>query len=200
MNPGMNVIAAMRARRRLVDVGVVVFCLGLLGYALFLQYFRGLDPCPLCLFQRIAIIGLTIAYFLAALVADGWRLLRVVVSLLIGLVAIAGSGVAIRHLYIQSLPPGHAIELVAQASLGTRERVVLVRVGGHELLLGVAAGSVRTLLVLGDSVAVAADAAARAASPAASTGTAPTDTAAGGTAPPSFAAALRAVVARSFGR
>lgn len=106
MNPGMNVIAAMRARRRLVDVGVVVFCLGLLGYALFLQYFRGLDPCPLCLFQRIAIIGLTIAYFLAALVADGWRLLRVVVSLLIGLVAIAGSGVAIRHLYIQSLPPG----------------------------------------------------------------------------------------------
>lgn len=102
----MNLIAVMRARRRLVDVGVLVFCLGLLGYALFLQYYRGLDPCPLCLFQRIAIIGLTISYFLAALVADGWRVLRVVVSVLIGLVALAGSGVAIRHLYIQSLPPG----------------------------------------------------------------------------------------------
>jgi len=102
----MNLIAAMRARRRLVDVGVVVFCLGMLGYALFLQYYRGLDPCPLCLFQRIAIIGLTVACFLAALVADGWRVLRVVVSVLIGLVALAGSGVAIRHLYIQSLPPG----------------------------------------------------------------------------------------------
>lgn len=102
----MKLMAAMRARRRVVNAGVVVFCLGLLGYALFLQYFRGLDPCPLCLFQRIAVIGLTLAFVLAALVADGWRLLRVAVSLLIGLVALAGSGVAIRHLYIQSLPPG----------------------------------------------------------------------------------------------
>ena len=102
----MNLIAAMRARRRLVDIGVVVFCLALLGYALFLQYYRGLDPCPLCLFQRIAIIGLTVAFLLAALVADGWRMLRGVVSVLIGLVALGGSGVAIRHLYIQSLPPG----------------------------------------------------------------------------------------------
>jgi disulfide bond formation protein DsbB len=85
----MNLIAVMRARRRLVDVGVVAFCLALLGYALFLQYYRGLDPCPLCLFQRIAIIGLTVAYFLAALVADRWRAPRVVVSVLIGLVALA---------------------------------------------------------------------------------------------------------------
>lgn len=102
----MNLIAAMRARRRLVDAGVLVFCLGLLAYALYLQYYRGLEPCPLCLFQRIAIIGLAGAYFLATLVADGWRVLRGIVSVLIGLVAVAGSGVAIRHLYIQSLPPG----------------------------------------------------------------------------------------------
>ncbi len=127
-------------------------------------------------------------------------LLRVVVSLALVLAAVGGAAWVLRRMRGLGTGAGHAIELVAQASLGTRERVVLVRVGGHELLLGVAAGSVRTLLVLGDSVAVAADAAARAASPAASTGTAPTDTAAGGTAPPSFAAALRAVVARSFGR
>jgi disulfide bond formation protein DsbB len=102
----MSLLGALRARRRLVDAGVVVFCLGLLGFALYLQYYRGLDPCPLCLFQRIAVIGLTIAFALAGLVADGWRVLRAIVSALIGLVAIAGSGVAIRHLYIQSLPPG----------------------------------------------------------------------------------------------
>jgi protein dithiol:quinone oxidoreductase len=102
----MNLLSAMRARRRLVNVGVVVFCLGLLGYALFLQYHRGLDPCPLCLFQRIAIICLTVAFALAALVADGWRVLRRIVAVLIGLVSLSGAGVAIRHLYIQSLPPG----------------------------------------------------------------------------------------------
>ncbi len=99
-------IAVLRARRRLVNGAVVVFCLGLLGYALFLQHYRGLDPCPLCLFQRVAVIALTVAFALAALVADGWRLARIVVSVLIGLVAAGGAGVAIRHLYIQSLPPG----------------------------------------------------------------------------------------------
>lgn len=102
----MNLIAALRARRRLVNVGVVVFCLGLLGYGLFLQHYRGLEPCPLCVFQRIAIIGLAVAFALAVPVADGWRAMRRVVAVLIGLVAVAGSGVAIRHLYIQSLPPG----------------------------------------------------------------------------------------------
>jgi protein dithiol:quinone oxidoreductase len=102
----MDLIAALRARRRLVNIGVVVFCLGLLGYALYLQHYRGLEPCPLCVFQRIAIIGLTVAFALAVPVADAWRGLRRVVSVLIGLVAAAGSGVAIRHLYIQSLPPG----------------------------------------------------------------------------------------------
>ncbi len=61
----MNLIAALRARRRLVNVGVVVFCLGLLGYGLFLQHYRGLEPCPLCVFQRIAIIGLAVAFALA---------------------------------------------------------------------------------------------------------------------------------------
>jgi protein dithiol:quinone oxidoreductase len=102
----MDLIAALRARRRLVNIGVVVFCLGLLGYALYLQHYRGLEPCPLCVFQRIAIIGLTVAFALAVPVADAWRGLRRVVSVLIGLVAAAGAGVAIRHLYIQSLPPG----------------------------------------------------------------------------------------------
>jgi flagellar protein FliO/FliZ len=142
-------------------------------------------------------------------------LLRVVLSLALVLAAVAGSAWLLRRMRGLGGAAGRAIELVAQASLGTRERVVLVRVGGHELLLGVAAGSVRTLLVLGDSVAVAADAAARAAAPAASAGiasagtasaltasalSAPAGAAAGGAAPPSFGAALRAALARSLGR
>ncbi|MFO1401150.1 MAG: flagellar biosynthetic protein FliO [Steroidobacteraceae bacterium] len=123
-------------------------------------------------------------------------LLRVVVSLALVLAAVAAAGWVLRRMRGLGTGDGRAIELVAQAALGSRERVVLVRVGGHELLLGVAAGSVRTLLVLGDSVAVAADAAARTA--ASASASAPATAAAA--APPSFAAALRAVVARSFGR
>jgi hypothetical protein len=68
-------------------------------------------------------------------------------------------------------------------------------VGGHERRLGVAAGCVRTLLVLGDSVAVAAEAAARATS-----GTLSRQSAVASDAPPSFASAFRAALARSLGK
>ena len=99
-------LGAVRARRRQFDAGLLLICLAMLAYALFLQYQRGLEPCPLCIFQRIAVIGLAVGFALAALIADGWRVLRGIVSVLLGLVAVAGAGVAIRHLYIQSLPPG----------------------------------------------------------------------------------------------
>ena len=43
-------------------------CVGLMGYALYSQYVDGLQPCPLCVFQRIAVIGLGIAFFIGAVV------------------------------------------------------------------------------------------------------------------------------------
>lgn len=115
-------------------------------------------------------------------------LLRVVLSLALVLAAVVGSAWLMRRLRGVGGGDGRAIEVLAQAALGTRERAVLIRVGGHELLLGVAAGSVRTLLVLGDSVAVAA----------AASGTTATSTAAAP--PPSFATALRTLLARSVGK
>jgi disulfide bond formation protein DsbB len=81
-------------------------CVAMLAYALFLQHYRGLEPCPLCIFQRMAVIGLGVTFALAGLVPDASRVLRAIVSGLIALVALSGAGIAIRHLYIQSLPPG----------------------------------------------------------------------------------------------
>lgn len=51
--------------------------------------------------------------------------------------------------------PG-SLQVLAQVPLGARERAVLLRVGGQQLLIGVAPGSVRTLHVLED-VAAAPD-------------------------------------------
>jgi flagellar protein FliO/FliZ len=118
-------------------------------------------------------------------------LLRVVVSLALVLAAVVAAAWLMRRLRGVGGTDGRAIEVLAQASLGARERAVLIRVGGHELLLGVAAGSVRTLLVLGDSVAVAAAGAGAAGAAGASAAT---------TAPPSFAAALRTLLARSMSK
>jgi len=119
-------------------------------------------------------------------------LLRVVVSLALVLAAIVASAWLMRRLRGAGAAGGRGIEILAQAALGARERAVLVRVGGHELLLGVAAGSVRTLLVLGDTIAGASQA-----SPAPPAGV-PAPRAAGADTPPSFATALRTLLARSL--
>ncbi|MDP5052889.1 MAG: flagellar biosynthetic protein FliO, partial [Congregibacter sp.] len=47
-----------------------------------------------------------------------------------------------------------ALRVIASASVGQREKVVLLEVGGEQLLIGVAPGAVRTLHVLKEPVAV----------------------------------------------
>lgn len=102
----MSLLRSLRLYRRGTNAALLLACIAMLVYALFLQYYRGLQPCPLCMFQRFAVVGLALVFALALMAADNWELLRRVVAVLLGLVAAAGAGVAIRHLYIQSLPPG----------------------------------------------------------------------------------------------
>ncbi|MDH3977704.1 MAG: disulfide bond formation protein B, partial [Gammaproteobacteria bacterium] len=37
-------------------------CLGLMGFALFAQYVLGMEPCPLCTFQRLAVIFMGVVF------------------------------------------------------------------------------------------------------------------------------------------
>lgn len=79
-------------------------CAALMAYALFAQYALDLEPCPLCVFQRVAVIGLGVVFVLAAM--QGPRLTgRRVYAALILVAAGAGAGVAGRHLWLQNLPP-----------------------------------------------------------------------------------------------
>jgi protein dithiol:quinone oxidoreductase len=76
-----------------------------MAYALYAQYDLRLDPCPLCIFQRIGVILLGLAFLAAALHHPrGWG--RRAYALLIALCALITAGLAARHLYVQSLPPG----------------------------------------------------------------------------------------------
>lgn len=99
-------IAALAAHRRTVCLAAALVCAALIGYALYTQYYQGLDPCPLCLFQRIGMIALGAALLLAALPPTRWRWATGLTAGLVGVAALATAGVAVRHLYIQSLPPG----------------------------------------------------------------------------------------------
>ena len=93
-------------RRRVVSAAAGLVAFALVGYALFTQHFQGLEPCPLCMFQRVGIIALGVVLLLAALPSDRARGARGITTALIAIVAAATIGIAIRHLYIQSLPPG----------------------------------------------------------------------------------------------
>jgi len=79
-------------------------CACLLAYAYYAQYVMHLEPCPLCIFQRIGIFGLGVM-FLIATIHEPAAFGRRVYAALLSLLALATVGIALRHLYIQSLPP-----------------------------------------------------------------------------------------------
>ena len=64
-----------------------------------------LEPCPLCIFQRLGVLAIGIAFALAA-AHDPARWGRRVYAVLIALAAAATVGIAARHIYIQNAPPG----------------------------------------------------------------------------------------------
>ncbi len=90
---------------RLINFAGFVACAALLAYALYTQFELGLDPCPLCIFQRVGIAALGVVFLIAALHNPrGWG--ASVYAVLIAAAALATVGVAARHVYVQHLPPG----------------------------------------------------------------------------------------------
>ena len=79
-------------------------CACLLAYAYYAQFVMHLEPCPLCIFQRVGVFALGVVFLVAAL-HDPAAFGRRMYALLVSLAALATIGVALRHLYIQSLPP-----------------------------------------------------------------------------------------------
>lgn len=92
------------SRRAANAIGLLDCCL-LLGYAFFAQYVQGLDPCPLCLFQRFVVIGLGVVFLLAAL-HNPQKIGARIYGLLLLLVALIGIGISAKHIWIQAQPPG----------------------------------------------------------------------------------------------
>jgi disulfide bond formation protein DsbB len=91
-------------RRGLNALGLAV-CVGLLGYAWYAQIQLGLEPCPLCIFQRVGVAALGVIFLLATIHGPkGWG--ARVYGVLLLLAALVTMGVAGRHLWIQHLPEG----------------------------------------------------------------------------------------------
>ena len=79
-------------------------CVVAMAFALYLEHFRGLEPCPMCVFQRVAMIAAGLIFLAGALhgpKAGG----RWAYGIPAALAAGAGAGMAGRHVWLQSLPP-----------------------------------------------------------------------------------------------
>ncbi len=78
-------------------------CLALLGFGLYLQHVLGLQPCPLCIVQRYALIGVALAAASGAAVRG--PTVRAVCVVLTAVLAAFGAAVAARQSWLQWYPP-----------------------------------------------------------------------------------------------
>lgn len=90
--------------KRILNWGGFAACACMMIYALYAQYFLELAPCPLCVFQRLALMVMGVVFLAAALHNPG-RGGSIVYSILLLLGAAGGAGVAGRHVWLQNLPP-----------------------------------------------------------------------------------------------
>jgi disulfide bond formation protein DsbB len=95
--------ARLRSPRVAFGLGAAV-CIGLLAFAYYLQYVKGLEPCPLCMVQRGFFYAVLALFVLAAIHGPRGRGVWIYAAL-IALFALGGAAAASRQLWLQHLPP-----------------------------------------------------------------------------------------------
>ena len=94
-------VLAQRPRRVLLLLCLA--CIGMLAFGMYLQYIVGLEPCPMCIVQRYALIGVAVFAGLAsARGSKGWWMSW---SALAVLAAGFGAFTAARQSWLQWYPP-----------------------------------------------------------------------------------------------
>lgn len=86
-----------------VLLAVCIACVGLLGFGMYLQLVVGLEPCPMCIVQRYALILIAASAGLTAF--TGKKKLQITGSVFLTLLALGGAYVAARQSWLQWYPP-----------------------------------------------------------------------------------------------
>ncbi len=89
---------------RLPFITIVIICLALLGFGYYLQFFQGLEPCPLCIVQRLFFMGVITLALLAVLHGPATLGAKIYGGMLATL-SLGGAAVAARQVWLQHLPP-----------------------------------------------------------------------------------------------
>jgi disulfide bond formation protein DsbB len=88
-------------------------CFGTVILALIIQTKYNLEPCPLCITQRMFFMGLGVLFLIAAFVKPA-TIVAKILTLMQVLTALGGAGWAIRHWYLQA----HKGEIIADCGVG----------------------------------------------------------------------------------
>ena len=94
----------LRWSYRATHAAGLLACVVLLAYAIHVQFDLHIEPCPLCILQRIAFMAMGVVFLIAALHAPRGGG-RGVYATLIVIAALAGIAVAARQLWLQAQPP-----------------------------------------------------------------------------------------------
>jgi len=104
MSLGLTALALiLMPRRRVAFLLGFIVCALLLGWAYYLQYVEGLDPCPLCIFQRGVVLVIAIIFLIGTFHEPG-RVGAWIYALLLLIAAGIGAALATRQVWLQSLP------------------------------------------------------------------------------------------------
>ena len=90
------------APRRILAL-MCLACIGMLAFGLYLQHVVGLEPCPMCIVQRYALILIAVCAGVAG--ASDRKGLQIGGSAVMALLAVGGAYVAARQSWLQWYPP-----------------------------------------------------------------------------------------------
>ena len=97
----MDSLPLLNARQ--TNLIVALGCAGLMLAALYMEHFMGLEPCNLCMMQRVIVIATGMIALAAALHGPRARGPRVYGGLM-ALTVVTGAGSSMRQLWLQGLP------------------------------------------------------------------------------------------------
>jgi len=92
----------MQSPRILYSI-IFAICASLLGFGLYLEHVVGLEPCPLCIFQRVAYIVIAVISLIGA-IHNPQKLFERIYASLILIASLCGAGIAGRQIWLQHLP------------------------------------------------------------------------------------------------
>jgi protein dithiol:quinone oxidoreductase len=96
--------------QRLGHLLIFLVCAVLLGFGYYLEYEKGLDPCPLCMLQRLFFLVIGLGGFIAAIHnPKSLGMIRIYNGFLV-LFSMMGATVAGRQVWLQHLPPDQVPE------------------------------------------------------------------------------------------